>query len=457
MLDSARESQLGARGAGTLALVGAGAFLATLDLFIVNIAFPDIRADFPGTTNTALSWVLNAYGIVFAALLVPAGRLADVYGRRRLFRLGMALFAVASAGCAAAPSVTLLVVCRAVQAVGAALMVPTSLGLLLAAYPVAQHRRVVGLWAAIGTIAAACGPPVGGLLVQADWRWIFLVNLPVAVPAVLLARRLPEPAGRHERGLPDLLGAALLAIGIAAAVAALANATAWGAGDARLWACVLVAVALLVAFARRCATHPRPVIDPHLVRHRAFTSATVAMSCFYAGFGTMLLGGTLYLTQVWHADSIRAGLEFAPGPLAAGVFAVLSARLSVRRHRLAVIGSLAFAVAGGLWFVSLRTGAGYVADYLPGLLLCGAGVGLTQASIISAGAATLPAHRYATGTGVINTARQVGSAVGVAVLVATLGAGLRPADYRPAWLVLVACGLLAACFAAAITGADETA
>jgi EmrB/QacA subfamily drug resistance transporter len=460
MAHSAEASQLApvarSGGAATLVLVGAGAFLATLDLFIVNIAFPDIRADFPGTTNTALSWVLNAYGIVFAALLVPAGRLADVYGRRRLFRLGMALFAVASAGCAAAPSVPLLVGCRAVQAIGAALMVPISLGLLLAAYPAERHRRVVGLWAAIGATAAACGPPVGGLLVQADWRWIFLVNLPVAVPAVLLSRRLPEPAERHEHGLPDLIGAAYLAVGIAAAVAALANATVWGAAGARLWACAVIAVAVLVAFVRRCATHPRPVVDLDLLRHRAFASATVAMGCFYAGFGVMLLGGTLYLTQVWHLGSVRAGLEFAPGPVAAAAFAVIGARLPVRRHWLAVIGSLAFAVAGALWLVSLRPGAGYVTDFLPGLVICGIGVGLSQASIISAGAATLPVHRYATGTGVINTARQVGSAVGVAILVATLGAGLRPADYRPAWVLLVACGLLAACFAAAITAAGES-
>jgi EmrB/QacA subfamily drug resistance transporter len=435
----------------TLVLVGAGAFLATLDLFIVNIAFPDIRADFPGTTNMALSWVLNAYGIVFAALLVPAGRLADLFGRRRLFRLGMALFAIASAGCAAAPSVGLLVACRAVQAAGAALMVPTSLGLLLAAFPADQHRRVVALWAAIGSVAAACGPPVGGLLVQADWRWIFLVNLPIAVPAVLLGRRLVER--RHAEnggGLPDLLGAAMLAVGIAAAVAALANASAWGVASPRLWACVVIAVGLLVAFVYRCARHPRPVIDLDLFRVPQFAFATASMSCFYAGFAVMLLGGTLYLTQVWHLGSVQAGLLFAPGPVAATVCAVLGSRLPVARRWLAVGGSLAFVAGGLLWFLSLRQDVSYVRDYLPAVLLAGIGVGLSQASIISAGAATLPANRYATGTGIINTARQIGSAVGVAILVALLGAGVHVADYRPAWLVMSVCGLLAAGFATAI-------
>jgi EmrB/QacA subfamily drug resistance transporter len=459
MPSSAQTSQVAAVAAplsrfdslATLVLVGAGSFLATLDLFIVNIAFPDIRADFPGTTNASLSWVLTTYGIVFAALLVPAGRLADLFGRRRLFRLGMALFAVASAACAAAPSVGLLVAGRAVQAAGAALMVPTSLGLLLAAFPADRHRRVVALWAAIGSIAAACGPPVGGLLVQADWRWIFLVNLPVAVPAVLLGGRLVERRHAEQSpGLPDLVGAGLLAIGIAAVVAALSNASDWGAGSPRLWGCVVIAVIVLAAFVRRCARHPRPVIDLGLFRVRRFAAATVSMSCFYAGFAVMLLGGTLYLTQVWHFGSVRAGLEFAPGPVAATVCALIAGRLPVARRWLAVAGSLAFVVSAALWLGALGQTENYVRDYLPAVLLAGIGVGLSQTSMISAGAAALPAHRYATGTGIINTARQIGSAVGVAVLVALLGPGTHPADYRAAWLVMGIAGLLAAVFAVGI-------
>jgi EmrB/QacA subfamily drug resistance transporter len=434
----------------TLVLVGAGAFLATLDLFIVNIAFPDIRADFPGTTNTELSWVLNAYGIVFAALLVPSGRLADLYGRRRLFRIGMALFALASACCAVAPSVGALVAARVVQAAGAALMVPTSLGLLLAAFPEDRHRRVVAVWAAIGSVAAACGPPVGGLLVQADWRWIFLVNLPIALPAVLLGGRLVERRHTEHGGLPDLVGAALLAVGIAAAVAAISDASAWGVGSPRFVGCVVVAVIAVGWFLRRCATHPRPVVDLALLKVREFASATVAMSCFYAGFGVMLLGGSLYLTQVWHYGSVRAGLEFAPGPLAATVFALVSSRLPVARHWLAVIGSGCFVIAGGYWFLTLGSTTDYVTAFLPALLLSGAGVGLSQASIMSAGAATLPAHRYATGTGIINTARQIGSAVGVALLVTFIGAGATPRSYRSSWLLMACCGLLAAVFAVAI-------
>jgi hypothetical protein len=308
----------------------------------------------------------------------------------------------------------------------------------------------VALWAAIGSVAAACGPPVGGLLVQADWRWIFLVNLPIALPAVLLGGRLAERGHDEHGGLPDLFGAALLALGIAAAVAAISDAADWGTGSPRFVGCLVMAVIALGWFLRRCATHPRPVIDLALLRVREFASATTAMSCFYAGFGVMLLGGSLYLTQVWHYGSVRAGLEFAPGPLAATVFAVISSRLPVARHWLAVIGSTCFVVAGLFWFLLLGSVDSYVSDFLPALLLSGAGVGLSQASIMSAGAATLPANRYATGTGIINTARQIGSAIGVALLVTFIGDGHTAGEYRSSWLLMACCGLLAAVFAVAI-------
>jgi EmrB/QacA subfamily drug resistance transporter len=460
MASSSQAIQQGvaSKSAGALALVatGAGQFLATLDLFIVNIAFPDIRTSFAGTDTQTLSWVLTAYGIVFAALLVPAGRLADVYGRRRVFLLGMLIFTLASAGCAVAPSVGVLIGFRGVQAIGAALMVPTSLGLLLASFPEDRHRRVVGIWAAIGSIAASCGPPIGGFLLVAGWRWIFLVNLPVALIALALGRRLPEQRHPGDGRLPDLVGAVLLATGIAGIIAAISNLSSWGATSGRTLTCVVAGVVLLVGFGYRCARHPRPVIEPSLLRLRQLSAATFAMAAFYAAFGIMLLGGTLFLTQVWHYDSIKAGLTFAPGPVAATVFAIIGSRLPLGRRVLVVCGSLLFVVAGLLWMFELGPRPDYPLDYLPGLLLSGTAVGLTQSAIIAAGSSVLPAHQYATGTGVINTARQLGSAIGVAILVSVLGAGIHVSDYRPAWWVLAAAALLAAA-AAPLLGAPATA
>jgi EmrB/QacA subfamily drug resistance transporter len=437
-----------------LVLMGAGQLLATLDLFIVNTAFPAIHADFPGTTNSALSWVLNAYAIAFAALLVPSGRLADRYGRRRLFRVGMTLFAVASAGCAASPWLGLLVAWRIVQAGGAAVMVPTSLGLLLAAFPQQRHRGVVAIWSACGAVGSALGPFLGGLLVEANWRWIFVVNLPIAAAVVYFARRLGETGHDERGGLPDLLGSALFAIGIAGAVAALANANEWGAGSVALWLCLLVAVVALGVFVWRSNRHPRPAIDLTLLRHPRFAFANVAMTCFFAGFAISLLGIILFLTEVWHYSSVDAGLAFVPAPLIAIPAAIVGGRLPMSRRALAAIGSVLWGLVGVWWSLFLATSSGYASGMLAPLLLGGIGFGLFSASIISAGTGMLPASQYATGTGVINTARQVGSAAGVAVAVALIGTGTLAGDYRSSWLCMAIFGALSAVFSISI-GKDK--
>src|SRR5215217_7123455 len=173
-----------------LAVVSAAVFMSSLDLFIVNIAFPDIQRDFGGASLASLSWILNAYAIVFAALLVPAGRSADRLGRRRSFLAGLAIFTVASALCAVAPSVPALVAARVLQAIGAAAVFPTSLALVLPEFPPSERRTAVAVWAAVGGVAAAAGPPVGGLLVQAGWQLVFLVNVPIGVVLVVVAARV---------------------------------------------------------------------------------------------------------------------------------------------------------------------------------------------------------------------------------------------------------------------------
>jgi MFS family permease len=188
-----------------LLITSAAAFLSSLDLFIVNIAFPDIRADFPGTDLGDISWVLNGYTVVFAAFLALAGRLADRVGHRRVFLVGLAVFTAASIACAVAPSVGLLVAARAVQALGAALVTPTSLSLLLAAYPAERRGYAVGAWASIGAVAAALGPPLGGLLVEASWHWVFLVNVPVGLVALVAGFRVLPDNVVEGAGRPDVL------------------------------------------------------------------------------------------------------------------------------------------------------------------------------------------------------------------------------------------------------------
>src|SRR5450755_3135910 len=209
-------------------IVCAGVFMASLDLFIVNIAFPSIAQNFNHASLGSLSWIVSGYAIVFAALLVPAGRWADAFGRKRAFLLGLGVFVLASVGCAFAPSVGLLIAARLIQAAGGALMLPTSLGLILPEFAPSERHVAIGVWAATGGIAAAAGPPLGGLLVQADWRLVFLVNVPVGLLGLVLGlRTLVE---RRELGAerPDVLGALGLMVAIGSLVVAIVKGQDWG-------------------------------------------------------------------------------------------------------------------------------------------------------------------------------------------------------------------------------------
>src|SRR5579863_1777136 len=213
-----------------LAIVCAGVVLAALDLFIVNVALPQIGRDFHlrGGDLGDLSWVLNGYAIVYAAFLVLFGRLAERYRRERGFLLGVAVFVAASAACGVATSLPMLIAFRVVQAAGAALLTPTSLGLILATFPPERRHGAVRAWTAVGGFAAALGPAVGGVLVAASWRWVFLVNVPIGLAALVAAwRLLPEVPG-HPIRRPDALGALLITVGIGALSLGLVNGNTWG-------------------------------------------------------------------------------------------------------------------------------------------------------------------------------------------------------------------------------------
>jgi EmrB/QacA subfamily drug resistance transporter len=434
------------RRARVTAIVSVGVFVASLDLFIVNIAFPDLRRDFAGTSLAGLSWVLNAYAIVFAALLVPAGRWADSAGRKRAFLGGLALFTAASAACAAAPSVGLLVAARVVQATGAAVLMPASLGLLLPEFPAERRGLALGLWAAVGGTAAAAGPVVGGLLVELSWRWVFVVNLPVGIAAIVAGARVLREVRDPSPVRPDLLGAASITAAVGTLVAGIVQGPDWGWSDQRVLGLFAAAAALVVFFAVRSAQHPAPIVEPALLRVRAFTGASVAGVLFFMGFAAMLLGSVLFLTQVWHETVLHAGLMLAPGPATAALFAVPGGVLSARVGPRAVgaAGALLFAAAGVWWASALSADPHYASDFLPGMLVGGAGVGLVNPALAGAATAELPPARLATGSAVLTMARQLGSALGVAVLVAVLGARAGSASseavdaFGDAWVLMAA-------------------
>ncbi|HEY2140891.1 MAG TPA: MFS transporter [Solirubrobacteraceae bacterium] len=428
-----------------LMVVVVGVFMAGLDVFIVNIAFPQLHHDFPGTSLGSLSWVLNAYTIVFAAFLIAAGRWSDGFGRKRSFLLGVGLFVLASAACAAAPSVGFLIGARAVQGLGAALLMPASLGLVLPEFPPEKRHIAIGVWAAVGGVAAAAGPPLGGLLVQAGWRWVFIVNVPIGLAGLLVGRRVLREIRHPETERPDFLGAVLLTVAVATVIVAIVKGPDWGWSSAGVLGLLALAVALFVWLGRRIARHPAPIVEPELLAVRAFSAATLGSLLFFIAFGAMLLACVLFLTGIWHEPILTAGLEISPGPATAAIMAVPGARLGSRfgPGRIGAIGTFLFALGGVWWIARLGGDRRFALDFLPGMLVGGVGVGLVIPSLTGAVAATLPPARLATGIAVQTTGRQIGSALGFAILIAVLGTPRSASDFTAAWEFMLAASVLA--------------
>src|SRR3954447_17201575 len=431
-----------------LLVTSVAVFMSFLDVTIVNIAFPDIRSAVASTPLARLAWILTAYNIVFAALLVPGGRLADRTGRRRVFMAGLLTFLGASVAAGLAPTVEGLGAARIVQAVGAAALVPTSLALLLPEFPLAQRATATGIWGAMGAIAAALGPPLGGVLVDAvGVRWGFLVNGALGPPAPppprpgLRGSREPNPGP-----MPDAVGVALLVVGVALVSLGIVKGQEWGWDGTRVVATIGAGVALLVVLAIRSNRHPAPVVEPALFRVRSFAVANAGAFVFALGFYAFLLGNVLFLTGVWHYSILTAGFAMTPGPLMAAVGAVTGGRLADR------YGQRAVALPGGLLFglgtlgVAASTGTtpAYASEILPWLPITGLGVGLSFSAWGSAAVAELAPSRFATGGAITGCVRQIGAVLGIAVLVAVLSTAT-PADpigpFHDAWRLIAISGL----------------
>jgi EmrB/QacA subfamily drug resistance transporter len=429
-----------------VAVLSLAVFMSSLDLFIVNLAFPYIGRQYPGTSLSSLSWVLNAYTIVFAAVLVPAGRWADRAGRRRVLVMGLGTFVLGSVLCGVAPGVAALIAARILQAAGAGLMVPASLSLVLAAVPPRARPQALGTWSALGALGAALGPVIGGSLVQFSWRWVFWINVPVGLAAVALSFRLvPESRDDAARGRPDLIGAGLLAVSVGLVALALVKAPGWGWASAHFSGALLAALACGAAVVSRSRRHHSPVLELGLLRSAAFSGAFAASILYYAGFGAFVLNSVEFLTGVWHYSAVVAGLAIAPGPLMVLPFArVVAPRLAGwlgGPGRAAVAGCAVNAGGQLLWYAQIQAHPAYLTHLLPAQLLGGAGVGLTIPSLLAAGSAALPPARFGTGSGILNTARQVGTVLGVAGLVAILthiAAADPVAAYRHGLVLIVA-------------------
>src|SRR5579859_7061664 len=397
-----------------LAVAALGVFMEFVDSTIVNIAFPSIHHSFSDTTLSTLSWIFNAYSIVFAASLVVAGRLADLFGRRKLFRLGVVLFTVSSALCGLAPSSTFLIAMRAVQALGGAMVVPSSMALVIHAYPASRRTEAATIYGATAALAAALGPPIGGLLVGlSSWRLCFYVNVPIGILVfVLSSRRLIESRSPGRRLMPDLGGAAMLAASVGLLTLGIVRGNDWGWGNPRIIAAFALAVATSLWFMWRSSWHRSPIVDPALRKARPWGAVSSAMLLAGAGFYGYLLCHALFLILVWRYSALVAGLTFIPGAVIAAVVSAASRPITERHGFAALVipGGVVW-VAGMVWYIE-RIGVhpAWVTQWLPGSIITGVGAGLVLPALGAAGIAATPGAGYAIAGALNTTARQIGGA-----------------------------------------------
>jgi EmrB/QacA subfamily drug resistance transporter len=435
----AEQPDTGRRRWAVLAVVSAAQFLIILDLWVVNIALPALQHDFAPASLPDVSWILDVYAIVLAALLLPAGRAADSIGRRACFLAGLVVFGIASLGCAVAPDLPALIACRALQAAGAAVLMPASLGLALSVFPSRQRGTAVGVWAGVGAVAAGSGPVLGGLLVESSWRWIFLINLPVILATLAAGVAiLPRRGGQRPGWRIDGAGTVLVLGAVGLVCTALTEAPAWP--PARTWPVLAAGLVLAAAFVAHIRRHRDPLVAPQLFSVRPFSAGAAGLVAYYTGFAAMLLGTTLLVTVQWHFSVLQAAAGIAPGPITAGIISPFSGRLSARFgiRSTVVAGAALFAAAGAWPLARAGDGPAYAAVVLPSMLLWGGANALIQPSLFACADAA-PSAELASASAVLATARQLGSALGVAVFVAVLGAhpasGL--AGFDRAWIVVL--------------------
>ena len=432
----------------TLAIASLATLATFLDTTILYVAFPDISATFEAASPSTLSWVLNAYTIVFAALLIPAGKIADRVGHRRAFLLGSGGFTLASMACGLAPTIEFLIAVRVVQAIGAAMLIPASLALVMRAFPRERVPRAVAVWGAAGAVSGALGPTLGAAIVeQLDWRWAFYLNFPIGLFTVVAGLRNLRESSDPATRIPAMGGVAL----IVAAAATLS----YGVVDSETdgWLSMrtivtlsigLVVLGLFVAHQRRTEA---PVLDLELFTIGNFRWGNLAMLVFGLAFSAMFFGSILFLTDVWGWSVLEAGFGIAPGPALVAVLAPRMGTLAgaIGQRPIIVAGGLLYA-AGGLWrALVLGSEVDYWVDYFPSMILTGMGVACCIPQLSSVVAQALPANRIGVGGAALQAVRQFGGTFGVAVTIALLAGSdsltTALASFDRIWWIVVAGGV----------------
>jgi EmrB/QacA subfamily drug resistance transporter len=434
-----------------LAIAGLAAMVTYLDTTILFVAFPDITNSFGDSPPSTLSWVLNAYTIIFAALLVPAGKLADRLGHRHAFLIGSAIFTVASLGCALAPSVEILIGARVLQGIGAAVLIPATLALVMAAFPREKIPQVVAIWGAIGAMSAALGPSLGAFVVDSfGWRWAFYLNLPVGVITLVAGARFLRESKDPSVRLPAPLGVVLIALAAGSLSYALVESDTVGWASTQtlvVFGAGMVLLGLFILHQRRTAS---PTLDLELFAVGNFRWGNLAMFVYSMAFSTMFFGLILFLVTVWDWSILKAGLAVTPAPFLAALLAPRFGKLAGRigQRPLVILGGVLFAISGLYRVIFLTAEVDYwVAVAIP-LLLDAITIPLIFPQATSVSVQALAANRTGVGGAVTQAVRQFGGSFGVALTIALLGSVVTTEDllvgFERIWWVLVAAGIVTA-------------
>lgn len=430
-------------------IVSVAVFLVSLDTTMLYAVFSTLRAGFPEATAANMSWVLNAYTVVYAAMLIPAGGLADVHGRKRVFLLGMTIFIFASAACGLASNVTWLIAARVLQAIGAALLTPASLSIILGAFPQERRAVMVSIWGAVSGFAAAVGPSLGSFIAQnVGWQWAFYINVPIGVIAFWRgAQLLKESAVSTKSRKVDIVGMGLLIVAVGAIALAIVESESPNWTQVQLRTAAGIGCLALLIFIVWINKVRDPLIEPSLFANPTYRAVNAATLTFGIAFAMMFFAFFFYMTDVWHYSQAKAGLAIAPGPLMVMPFAVVTGRLAGKYgHRPFLVGGGLLYALSGLWFLLVPSAEGsYVTQWLPGLFLSGAGVGMVLPSLSGAAVSKLPAQHYAVGSAVNQATRQIGAVIGVALTVMLLGHGkVQQSDFVAIYWTHICLALLTA-------------
>lgn len=424
-------------------------FMVSLDTTILYAGFSNILHSFPGSTAADLSWAMNAYSIVYAAMLIPAGGIADKYGRKKIFILGVLLFVSASFACGASPSVGWLIVARVFQSIGACLLSPAALAIVLEAFPREKRMVVMGAWGAVGALAAALGPGLGSLIIEVGgWQWAFFINIPIGLFCIWQSVTiLQESIQPRDKLRLDWVGILQLVTGVGAIAFGIVELNSAHWSPVELVSIVLVGLALLLSYIPWAKSNPEPLFELSLFKSNTFLFANVAGFVFAIAFAIMFFSFFFWMKNIWHFSQSMAGTAIMPGPLTVVPTAILSGKLASKiGHRpLLITGTMTYALSS-LWFMWMPDASpDYLTEWLPGLLLSGLSVGLVIPSLSAASVFGLPTKDYAVGSAINHAVRQVGTVIGVSLTVLLLAkADLQIADFHRMYAIHITLALMTA-------------